>query len=242
MKKYRLPRYLSIDPEEKRLAILMGSYLSPASESFDPAFRDLIHKLVPPKENSVEIQKFLVIDFIKKYNRRPKAKYNHVTTDPEESSLALIMYRLFKKDKNFKTFVESHCPKYRNPTANKKLIINFIKKFGRCPRQHGPLPDENRLGRLVHCYTEGKSKDLKFQEEVYNLIKNTDTSRIPPGKKKELILQFIADNLRCPKQNFGNLYETKLFNGYRAYREQSHVSYDPVFKKQVDYLCKELGA
>ena len=43
----RKPNQNSADPEERRLANLMSSYISPSSSSFDQDFRDKIEELCP---------------------------------------------------------------------------------------------------------------------------------------------------------------------------------------------------
>ncbi len=131
-----------------------------------------------------------------------------------------------------------------NPSKRKEEIIEFIKTNNKKPSKYSKNLEEKRLGVLLYSYTNLSSSvyDETFKQQVYYLCKELDIKQKDNSiENKEEIKEFIKINLRKPSSNSKNLEEKRLGSLLYGYTSPSKTSYDEVFKKQIEDLCKELN-
>ena len=172
----KLSQY-SKDPEERRLSQVMGSYMCPASGSYDPEFSKLINKL-SPTINTATINKKKIIGFIKKNDGR---KPSQCSKDPIEKKLGQALVRYTSKggncyDPEFVELMNKLFPVIDTVKINKEKILVFVEdNKGKRPNQNSKDIVEKKLGQVLNRYTSkgngsNKSYDPEFTKEINTLI------------------------------------------------------------------------
>jgi hypothetical protein len=228
----RKPRYNN--PEEKKLAIAVGSYTRKSKCTYDQEFSKLLNELVP-KVDAASQNKEAILAFVKEHGRRP----SQIKPDEKKLGIAARTY-IGHTHKQFDPEFERRLNELGqfqlrkfSPSLKKKAILAFAKEHGRRPSTASG--NEKNLGHAAASYVNPSSGcyDPKFRDLLNKLAPKIDTVSL----NKDAILAFVKKHGRRPKAS--RTEEKKLSQAANRYTGRFSRSFDPDFKAKLEALLKK---
>ena len=172
------PRKTKLDPEQKKLAQLMGYYINPSSGSYRKEFKTWLDEKFSSKfdANSAEINIQKIKDFCKSKDRRPQ----QTKKDSDEFKLAQSMQQYINPNgksyrKELKEWLDEKYPIIDTVKSNIEKIKDFCISNNKRPQLTKSDPEQNKLAKQMwnYIYPNGDSYRKEFKEwldEKYPII------------------------------------------------------------------------
>lgn len=236
----RRPSVVSTDLNERVLQARMNYYLYSYP---DEAFGAQVEALVPGRYNHGEPWDVQVLQFVRKWGRRPRVG----SADPCEHRLAshmrdMISPSISRFNRELRDTLDALCPNRQATWAqDKQNVLVFVRVYRRRPSAGSKDPHEANLGRRMnHCVApKDASYDPAFVAELSILCPRLRSSI---ARNKAACLTFTRTYQRRPLVSSEDPEEARLAKCLANYLWAHGPGYDPAFAAQLDAVCPAIGS